>query len=473
MKTGNNIFSCDIVVVGSGVSGLSAAVQAAQLGKKVIIMESCARAGGNWDVTYGMMAVDSPQAKKQGIKVDMKTLINQEIRIFNYQVDSKLWEDLTEASGDNVAWLMENGVQFVEELAPYTVADLNAPLFHAWVVGTAPSKAMLASFEKAGGVLLLNTKGESLIMDNGRVRGITATTKESEKIQIDCSAVICAGGGYIKNIEMVSKVIGRNDFTCRAIADTDGSTLNMCIDVGAKSLIGHENLIGDVVPRYLLPLKHWIKYIRSRPTAHPIYISVNQDAERYVDESCGRKIFAYALSAAFSQEKSFTIFDEEKLKTVDKIVDCGLYKIITDSVANNEHGIYKADTLEELAQKLGLDKSKLVETVKKYNDSCKEGVDKDFEKTPEYLEAFENGPYYAWEDGYSLINSIEGIDYNRKMEVLTPLRKAIPGLYVAGVDGGKLWRDYYSLVIPGSCNANNVYSGRRAAQEASKYIDKK
>lgn len=119
MMTEKENLSCDIAVVGSGVSGLTAAVQAALLGKKVILLETSHRVGGNWDATYGIMAVDSPISREQGIYVDARVLANQELRLFNYQVDSKLWMDMAAASGENIAWLMEQGVEFYPELEPY------------------------------------------------------------------------------------------------------------------------------------------------------------------------------------------------------------------------------------------------------------------------------------------------------------------------------------------------------------------
>ncbi len=464
--------ACDIVVVGSGVSGLCAAVQAAELGKKVILIESCNRAGGNWNVTYGAMAVESPISKKQGVHVDAMALVNQELRLFNHQVNAFMWKDLVTASGDNIAWLMAQGVEFIEELEPYTVGDINAPVFHAWKKenGASPSKKMLAAFEKNGGTLLTNTKGNSLLFDDGKISGIIAIQNGDTKLRIDCSSVIVAGGGYILNEEMMHNAIGRTDFAFRGVASPDGSTINMCIDAGAKSLVDHCNLIGDIIPRQMKKVSNWLDYVISRPGAHPYYISVNQDAERYVDESCSLKLFAFAVSAALTQERSFTIFDDKKLKNFSDAGGRDVYQTFTKLAAENEEGIFKANSIEELAEKLGLDANSLKQTIETYNNACQTGFDADFEKNPDYLHAFE-APFYGWEDGYQFVNSVEGIDYNRKMEVLSRTHKPIPGLYVAGVDGGKLWRDYYSIFIPGSCNANNIYSGRRAAQEAAKYAD--
>ena len=463
--------ACDIVVVGSGVAGLTAAVQAVNLGKKVILLESKRHIGGNWNVTYGMMAVDSPISRAQGVEVDVRKLINQELRLFNHQVDFTFWKDMVAASGENISWLMDQGVEFVPELEAYTAGDINAPVYHRWEKNSNPAGKMRISYEKAGGRVLAETKGRNLLIDDGAVSGIIAERKNGELIRIDCAAVITAGGGFTSNREMVSRIIGITDYATRNIADNDGSTINMCIDAGAKSLLGHENLLSDLIPRKMTAVKDWLNYIHNRPGSFPFHVNVNQDGLRYVDESCTLRLYGFSPAAAITQEKTYRIYDKEKLQKLEDINKAGLYKVITTAAEEGRSGIIKADTFEELAEKLGLDPQNFAETMNTYNKYCEAGNDPDFEKNTDFLLAF-NPPYYMWENGYQVACTFEGVDYNRKMErVLTPDRDAIPGLYVAGVDGAKLYRDYYSLSIPGSCNANNVYSGRVAAQNAAEYAD--
>lgn len=471
MDAVNEKMSCDIVVVGSGVSGLTAAVQAVRLGKKVILLESRRRIGGNWDVTYGMMAVDSVLSRKQGIKVDTRALVNQEIRLFNYQVDSKLWMDMADMSGENVSWLMDQGVEFEPELEPYTAGDINAPVFHRWMHSPSPSKKMLATFEALGGTALTETKGKKLLMEDGKISGIIAERKNGEMLEIACRAVISAGGGYAKNPEMVSGVIGRTDYACRAIAENDGSAIQMCLGAGAKSLLSCGNQIVDLIPREMKSVNHWLTYIHSRPGSYPFHVCVNQDGERYVDESCTLKLYAFSPAAAYTQQRTFTIYDEEKLKRLEEINQNDVFQKMKTAADRQEEGIFRADTFEDLAEKLGLDKNRFAETMASYNRYCEQGRDPEYEKSPEFLQGLLHPPFYGWENGYQIAATIGGLDYNRKMEVVSAHNEPIPGLYVAGVDGAKLYRDYYSLAIPGSCNANNVYSGRKAAQSAAEYVE--
>lgn len=460
----------DIVIIGSGVSGLTAAVQALEYTKKVILIESCHRVGGNWNGTYGMMAVESPLSKKQGIHVDANALVNQEIKLFNYQVDSKLWMDMVHMSGENVSWLMEQGIIFKEPLEPYTAGDIYAPVFHEWKRGSNPSGIMFETFKKNGGEVLLDTKAQELIMEDGKVAGIIATQKDAT-IKITCKAVICCGGGYVKNPDMMSRTLGRKDYVTRAVGNNDGTTIQMCMKAGAKSLYEHGNHIIDTVPREMKSVNHWLTYIHSRPGSYPFHVTVNQDAERYVDESCTLHLYAFSPCAAFTQERTFTIYDEEKIKKLEEINDNEVFQKLKSDADQGIAGIYYADTFEELAQKLGLDPQAFAKTMNEYNAYCDAKKDDEFQKEPEFLQKFKP-PFYGWENGYQIASTLEGIDYNRKMEVLSTDNKPIPGLYVAGTDGAKLWRDYYSLGIPGSCNANNIYTGRTAAINAANYINK-
>lgn len=470
METVKERLSCDIVVVGSGVSGLTAAVQAALLGKKVILLETKHRVGGNWDATYGIMAVDSPISREQGIHVDARVLANQEIRLFNYQVDSKLWMDMAAASGDDIAWLMEQGVTFHSKLEPYISGEINAPVFHRWK-GSAVQK-MLKAFQAAGGTVMTDTRAKKITFQDGKVSGIEAETSDQQQVSIACRAVISAGGGYAKNPEMVSRTIGRTDYACRAIAANDGSAIQMCIDAGARSLLALGNFVIDLIPCEMKTVSHWLTYIHSRPGTFPFHVFVNQDGERYVDEACTLKLFAFAPAAAYTQEKTYTIYDEGMLKHLQALNGNNVYDLIKAAADTGSEGILRADSFEELGEKLGFNPQHFAETMETYNRYCEAGKDEDYEKTPEFLKKFEHGPYYGWENSYQIASTIGGIDYNRRMEVLSPKHEVIPGLYVAGVDGAKLYRDYYSLAIPGSCNANNVYSGRAAAKNAAAFLDR-
>lgn len=464
-----NMLSCDLAVIGAGVAGLTAAVQAAQDGLDVILLESRKRLGGNWNAVYGIMGVQSPISKKQGIDVNAQALVNQEIRLYNYQTDAKMWMDVANHSGEDIEWLMNFGVEFEDKLEPYTLGELNAPVFHKLKKSGDPAKKMADAFLKTGGRAMTETKAVRLIMEEGKVAGVVAE-HDGKEIIIRCKAAIAAGGGYSKNKEMLKQTTGRDDCVCRGVGDSDGSSIRLCVEAGARSLWQSGTMVTDLIPVGMTIVNHWVSYIHSRPGTYPFHIFVNQDGERYVDEACSLKLFGFQTSAAYTQEKTFTIYDEQKLRKLQENNHNHVFDIMKNAADKGNEGIIRADSIEELAEKLGIDPAKLKKTVDDYNRYCETGKDLEYEKNPEFLQPIDQAPYYGWQNTYQLASTLRGVDYNRKMEVLSNDHKTIPGLYIAGTDGAKLWRGYYSLAIPASCMANNVYTGRFAAKNAAEYM---
>ena len=109
---------------------------------------------------------------------------------------------------------------------------------------------------------------------------------------------------------------------------------------------------------------------------------------------------------------------------------------------------------------------KLGETIAHYNEAC-EAVDDDyFGKDPQFLMPFENGPFYAIHPTYEALVTCGSVKTNNRFQAVDKDNNAIEGLYVIGVEGTMLWANTYTMEVAGSCNANNVNSGRRAAQYA-------
>ena len=104
----------DIVVVGSGSSGVAAAVQAAELGAKTLLLEKSTQTGGNGRLTEGMFAINSQMQKQLGVGdgVTFTDIIAAEQEFFNYRINNLLWKDMVDASGDNIDWMASHGVKF-------------------------------------------------------------------------------------------------------------------------------------------------------------------------------------------------------------------------------------------------------------------------------------------------------------------------------------------------------------------------
>ncbi len=463
--------TCDVVVVGSGPAGLSAAIEACELGLSTVLLESQSVAGGNLNGTEGLMGIGSPQTIVQGVDVDPMDLLNHELDLFRYQVDAVLWKDMALASGENIKWLMDHGVSFEDKAVDYTNNPDNPQIYHRWKAGTTPADPMVSSFSDLGGELMLETSGKDLILgDGGAVVGVYAEKKDGTIVQIDAKSVILAGGGYVNNTEMIADIIGHEDYYTRSTDGHDGSTIAMAVAVGARDMTPHQTLMGYPTCRHLDAKMGWYSLVPLMN--NPCYIWVNQDGERFTNEANSLVTPGLQLVSKLTQKTSYVVIDSEMLKK-DFRADVDFVSVLEDGIASGCSNLWKADTIEELAQKSGLDKNTLLETVDTYNGYCEAGYDEDFRKPVEQLVSFSHPPYYMWEHGVYVTTTIGGLDYNRAMEVLDARREAIPGLYVAGVDGSKIYKNFYTIDVSGSCNANNIHTGRTAAKSAAGYIGKK
>ena len=199
-------------------------------------------------------------------------------------------------------------------------------------------------------------------------------------------------------------------------------------------------------------------------------IWVNQDARRFNDESLAMTFnMAANLGACLGNRESYAIFDQAILDNCE--LDESDQKVVEDALANNdETSVFSANTIEELAEHFDLDVATLAETVTRYNEFCTQGFDGEFGKAPSFLEPIATGPFYIARIDALIVVVDGGIMTSIHSEVLDDDTLPIPGLYAVGLDGAMLWRNVYTQNMPGTAMANNVNSGRNAANAASSYI---
>jgi len=458
--------TADIVVVGSGASGICATVQAAELGANVILLESNSVLGGNGILTEGMFAVGSSLQKASGVGTDItfRQVIAVEQEFFNYRVNALFWKDLVENSADNLDWLIKNGVKFSGVVDNYYGLG-KIETFHWFVDGKGKNfiEPMVAKAKELGVTIMTKTPAEDLIMDNGRVVGIYAKKEDDTYIQIDCKAVILATGGYANNIEMMEARGYDMTYTInQGNPGHNGDGLRMAVAAGGADVSMQRCFLRE-------PYSYGIYFFGTMSQAihrGGPFLWVNEKAERYTNEDCGAFCPGNNSNAVHTQKKSFLIFDRGLLEKLAQNVE-NLIEDVEDAVAKCPgDNIYKADTVEELAQKAGLDPQALAATVERYNELCRRGVDEDFNKPAEKMIELATPPYYIFRQDLSFWTSIGGIHVNRKMEVINEAGEPIPGLYAVGTDSCELYRETYTMNVPASCNGNNVNSGRTAAKNA-------
>ena len=259
-------FETDVVVVAAGLSGLAAAISAAENGASVICLEKAANTGGAANMGMGPCGAGSPVQKASGITLTPGELFRKHMFYTHYQVDAKLVKAYYDKSGDTIRWLMDMGVQFNSVRPAFRAGERTrayADGEFTWHVvqpedGSEPGPRAASTMIKRmteraldlGVDLMLETPATGLVMEDGRIAGVKAQDKDGEQIEIACKAAIIATGGFGNNPQMIHDLIGldwgKNLFSF-AVPGMDGDGFNMCHEVGA----GHTPVMMEVM--YQLP----------------------------------------------------------------------------------------------------------------------------------------------------------------------------------------------------------------------------
>lgn len=483
----------EIVIVGGGVSGIAAAVQACENGDSVTIVEWGSELGGAGVGVEGMFGWNSPLQIEQNITFDPSKAIAEEVRKANYLVDANAWTRLVSASADNIQWLLDNGVEFSGVIDTYpiaypdgTVAESDFACFHWFGGGSAyegydDSMAggscyrgyvlnMEKRLEEYGATVLLNMQGTHLVFDeNGKVAGVYAKNKSDEYTQINAKAVIVATGGILNDAERLrARGINPDRVISQTTPGSSGDGARMCIDqAGAREYFrtayeGWNGIPGDD--------NSWTNTAVNLGFGGPV-LWVNEYAERYTNENAGSKNFdlAFVPRQNFRESYAFvskSFLEQELLKSdADLIADWNA-RIEQDKGRN----VWQADSLEELAEGAGLDPETFVKTVNRYNELCESGTDSDFMKDSSKMIAQTEAPYVLYALNICLDSSFGDVVTDRYCRAVNTNDEPIDGLYAIGVEGCMLYSNVYTIDMPGSGCANSINSGRVAANHAHEYI---
>ena len=276
--------------------------------------------------------------------------------------------------------------------------------------------------------------------------------------------VVLACGGFEANNKMVEDYLQLPYAIPLGSPYNTGDGITMALECGSD-LWHMSALSGPFLefqnPNTTIPFRQLMGTLSYSSLKDTSAIIVGADGTRFVNETVNLKhghVMFHGLYIRVPMSlPAYVVFDEaaRKLKPLYRVWSEGMEKEI-------EKGwITKADTLEELAQKIGVPAENLVAEIAKYNGYCENGVDIQFERPAEYLHAFGDGPYYAMEVVPAMINTQGGPARNIECEVLDPNGNPIPNLYSAGELGS-----YYSSIYQGAGNlAECIVTGRKCAEK--------
>jgi len=474
----------DIIVVAGGAAGLSAAIAAAQGGARVILMEKASTTGGTGNMGMGPLGIESRHTWAKQFSPTKDEAFEIFMDYTHWRCDAKLVRAFLNKSGDTIHWLESLGVEFVEPASYFPKAY---PTWHLIKPETgkpgpmASATMMKILTEKAkemGVKIMLQTPVQKLIKKDGRVVGVAAEDKVGEPVETSAKAVIVATGGFGDNPQMIKKFTGYDfgkDIYSFRIPGLEGDGLRMAWEAGAARTEMHMELI------YGMPDVMTIGPELHEACRQP-HLMVNLLGDRFVNEGIMPNTTFMGNSISMQKDRcAFLLFDENIKKQMESGFDFMSVVFQITRIADFDKGIQNAldqdyqhlfvvDSIEELAEKTGIDRSGLKKTLAEYNRSCEKGYDDLFNKPHRYLRPLKTPKFYAARHFPGAYGSVGGIKINHRTEVLDKNWDEIPGLYAAGNDACSIYGDSYVFVLPGNTMGFAVNTGRIAGENASEYI---
>lgn len=508
-KAVNEEYTTDVVVVGAGGAGLSAAVRTLENNNSVIVVEKFPQIGGNTTRAGGPMNAADPDWQKKfnslpGEKEDLEKLaalpieqidpeyqadfkkLQKQIKDYidsgaTYLFDSVLLHEIQTYLGgkrvdlngkeihgnyalvttlvnnvlDSVKWLTKLGVKFDK-------SQVTMPVGALWRRGHKPVEPMGYAFvhvlgnwvKNHKGTILTRTRATNLIMKHGRVQGIIAQKSNGATVTIHAKSVILTSGGFGANTKMVQKY---NTYWNHI--DDDIATTNSPAITGDGIKLGKEadaDLVGMGFIQ-LMPVSDpkTGELFTGLQTPPENFIMVNQKGKRFVNEFAERDTLA---KAAIANGGLFYLIADDNIKET-------AYNTTQESIDSQVKAgtLYRADTLEDLAKQIGMDPTILEETIKKYNSYVDQGKDPEFGKSAFNLKC-EVAPFYATPRKPAIHHTMGGLKIDTHAHVINKDGKIIDGLYAAGEVAGGL---HAGNRLGGNSLADIFTFGRIAADTAN------
>ena len=468
----------DVIVIGSGASGLCAALTLSYGGASVLVFEQEVEPGGMTNFAEGMFAVGSRLQKKHKVGLTVEEAFNVHMEETHWLANPRLVRAFMDKTADTVDWLEAQGAQFsgLFNISPFT------PRVWHQMIGFGKEGLIKPLFENAQAQdniqILFETQVKHLILAGGKAAGVAAEDKDGNAISATAKAVIIASGGYQDDQELVDKYC-QSGFTRPVVpAQQVGSGAKMAWEAGCEPydmgvmqtivLVPEEDLQSQLLTAGFQP-RLW----------------VNTLGERFTNEAmCWKFPMAGNALARQPGAAAWCIFDDEsrevmKEQGVNYVLGefYDILKNLPDIDAEFERGIaagkvFKGAALDELAAKIGVPAATLKASVEEYNAAYDGQYDPVFDKDRTYLDPIRKGPFYAVKLGLAAFMTNGGIRINHKTEVQKEDRSVIPGLYAAGCAAGGILGDTYEVSTTGGSLAFAVNSGRMAGESVLQYLGK-
>ena len=442
----------DVVVIGAGGAGMTAAIEAKTAGLNVVIVEKMPMIGGNTiKSTGGMNAAETDVQAKLGIKDSVETFIKDTMTGGHDVNNIDLVTVLAENSSDAINWLDSIGAPLPEVSfsGGATNKRIHRPKGGA-AVGSYLVEVFSENLDKLGIDVMLNTKATEILSENGSVLGIKAESADIN-YTINAKAVILATGGFGANEDMYTQY--RPELKGYVTTNAPGATgdgIAMAEAIGAGFVDMEQIQTHPTV-------EQTTSIMITESVRGGGAILVNQAGKRFDNELLTRDVVSADI---MEQEGSYAylIFDQrlrDDLSAIEEYVNADI--------------TVQAETFEELAGLIDVESTTLVDTLVTWNAAVASKKDTEFDRTTGMDDDISAGPFYAIKVAPGVHHTMGGVEINTKAEVISAEGTPIAGLFAAGeVTGGV----HGGNRIGGNAVADIVVFGRVAAASAIEYVNK-
>ena len=459
----------DLIVVGGGAAGLSAASHAAGLNKTVLVLEAMPKVGGNGVFAEEMFALNSREAKSRGITCDVDGWFSLAMEHSHFKNNARLTRALLEHTGENMDWLCDHGLQ-IAGINPESVPGLGAATHftEGMHTGREVMEVLRKFCEESDRITILTGTPVTGLVTNeaGAVTGV-----ETAENTYSGSAVLIATGGFGGNKELIHRIIPGIDETAFAhikgirmggdgilMAEKTGAEVlsSGCFENAGPTFAGDPTVMGLVTKRYAL----WL----------------SKQGRRFANEAMGDN-FVYGCNAVYAQpeHKCYILLDENMVRqAMEGPVD---FLAGPEAVSRGMAGMRKAlereqekgrvcisRDLGEIARWMGAEPETLCREIEEYNSFCQAGKDPLFLKPQSLLQPLCPGEYICIQCGVDYILTHGGIRVDENMRVQKADGNVIPNLYAAGVDIAGVDANGYQVTMGGHSLGFSLTGGRWAAR---------
>lgn len=448
----------DVAVIGGGGAGLAAALTAAQTGARTLLVDAAPRLGGSTALSGGVFyAAGTAIQRANGITDTPDAMYHHYMTLNRHAVAPSLARKLCFESSAALEWLIGLGVRYTDDGLYFSGCD-EVPRGHRPLgAGAEVAEALEGALSQHGIDIALSTRITGLILDEGGTVGGIRVGDES----VTAASVVLATGGFGASPEMLARHFPDSamggDYLWYVGAQTNqGDGLNLGLSAGG-TIVGHN--------RGQLSVTHG--FARDNEVEQPAWlVHVNREGQRFVRETLSYAVLADRVKHQTGHE-CFSIFDESarfSLERANPRQPCWEKDLLLRYLQQGY--LVRADSIAELAGRMGLPADVLAATLAQYNADCAAGQDRQFFKAAEHLRPVVTPPFYAARMKPGILGlTLTGLRIDDHARVLDARGLPVPGLFAAGETTGGVMGDIYTA--SGNSIANAIIFGRTAGQSAA------